>query len=93
MIEEIEGVELVSVVGIPDENFGFLSAAAIKKKRGFEVFSEKFVIDYVKTKLSINKQLHGGVFFVEHLPQTASGKVQKRLVTNVVMNILNEKLN
>lgn len=86
VIEKIEGVELVSVVGIPDEVVGYLSTAVIVKRPGFESLTEKHVMDYVVAKLpeSKYKHLHGGVYFVDSLPTTASGKIQKRIVIDKI---------
>jgi 4-coumarate--CoA ligase len=80
VIETIEGVEMASVVGIPDQICTNLPAAVIVKRAEFDDLSEQFVIDYVAEKLPEYNQLHGGVYFVDELPMTPSGKIQKRFV-------------
>lgn len=80
LIESIEGVEQVSVVGIPDPVCTNLPAAIIVKREGFDELSEQFIIDFVAEKLPEYNQLHGGAYFVDDLPMTPSGKVQKRFV-------------
>lgn len=84
IIEKIEGVGLVSVVGIPHEFFGCLTAVAIVKRPGFENLTEKLIMNRVADELSENKQLHGGVFFFDVLPTTPSGKIIKRLVLQLI---------
>lgn len=93
MIESIEGVELVSVVGIPDPTATNLTAAVIVKRPEFEELSEEFIINYVATRMPEYKHLHGGVHFIDELPMTASGKIQKRFVKAIAVREYNEKLN
>jgi 4-coumarate--CoA ligase len=85
VIEMIEGVKFVSVVGVPDDSFSYLPTAVIVKQQGFqEILTEDAVKKFVESKLPINKQLHGGVIFVKQLPMTASGKIQKRKVLEMI---------
>lgn len=92
IIESIEGVELVSVVGIPHPVSTNLPAAVIVKRPDFEDLTEQFIMDYVAEKLPEYKHLHGGVHFVDELPMTATGKIQKRFVKVIAMKEFNEKL-
>lgn len=92
VIEKIDGVELVSVVGIPDEIATSLSTAVISKRSGYENLTEKYVIDHVTARLAVHKQLHGGVFFIDDFPKTASGKIQKRFVKDIAIKLRNEKI-
>jgi len=80
IIEEVEGVELVAVVGIPDEIVGNYVTAAVVKRAGFEDLAEQTIIDHVASKLADFKHLRGGVYFFDELPMTGSGKIQKRFV-------------
>lgn len=84
IIESIEGVELVSVVGMADPIAKDLPTAVIIKRSGFEHLTEEYVKTFVAQRLPSYKQLHGGVFFVRQLPMTPSGKIQKRLVKDLV---------
>lgn len=79
VIESIEGIEMVCVVGIPDSICTNLPAAVIVKKPEFDDLSEQYIIEYVAEKLPEYNQLHGGVYFVDALPMK-SGKIQKRFV-------------
>jgi 4-coumarate--CoA ligase len=92
IIESIEGVELVSVVGIPDPIATNLPAAVIVKREEFDDLTEQFIIDYVSERLPEYKHLHGGAHFVDELPMTASGKIQKRFVKVIAIKEFNEKL-
>ena len=92
IIESIEGVEFVSVVGIPDPVATNLAAAVIVKRPEFEDLTEQFIIDFVAEKLPEYKHLHGGAHFVDELPMTPSGKIQKRFVKVIAMKEYNEKL-
>lgn len=93
IIQSIEGVELVSVVGIPDPTATNLPAAVVVKRPEFEELSEQFIIDYVAERMPECKHLHGGVHFIDELPMTASGKIMKRFVKAIAVREFNEKLN
>lgn len=92
IIASIEGVELVSVVGIPDPIATNLPAALVVKRPEFEDdLTEQFIMDYVAERLPEYKHLHGGAHFVDELPMTASGKIQKRFVKVIAIKEFNEK--
>lgn len=84
IIEAIDGVEAVAVVGIPNEIASNLLAAVIVKWNGFQHLSEQFIKDFVAEKLLYYKHLDAGVYFVDKLPVTPSGKVKKNLVVDIV---------
>lgn len=92
IIASIEGVELVAVVGIPDPIASNLLAAVIVKRPEFEELTEQYIKDYVAEKLPDYKHLHGGAHFVDELPMTPSGKIQKRFVKVIALKEFNEKL-
>ena len=88
IIESMDGIEMVSVIGIPHEVSGDLPAAVIVlKKEPSTVVTAQDVINYVAERVSINKQLRGGVYFVDKLPMTASGKIQKRFVKAIAIEM------
>lgn len=87
VIESMKGVEEVSVVGIPDEDCVSLATAAIVKCQGYESLTEKKVVEFVSDRLSVYKQLHGGVEFFEKLPKTLSGKVSRKIVLEEIIKI------
>jgi 4-coumarate--CoA ligase len=80
----IEGVEQVSVVGVPDPEFQQLATAAVIRKIGYESLSEQEIVDHVTKNLTFYKHLHGGVQFMNEFPMTVSGKVQKRKVLELI---------
>ena len=86
-------VSEVSVVGLPDDNYGEVVAAYVVKRKGTELTANE-VRDWVREKLSGHLgESYGGVplsklmltfavvpkyvFWTEDYPKTASGKVQK----------------
>ncbi|CRK97985.1 CLUMA_CG011357, isoform A [Clunio marinus] len=91
IIESIEGVEVVSVVGIPDPIAHNLPAAVIVKRPEFEDLTEQFIIDYVAEKLPEYKHLHGGAYFIDEIPMTPTGKILKRFVKVLAIKEHNEK--
>lgn len=92
VIESIEGVELASVVGIPDVVCTNLPAAVVVKKPEFDDLTEQYIIDYVAEKLPEYHQLHGGVYFVDELPKNQNGQIQKRFVKVIAIREYNDKM-
>ncbi|XP_058128725.1 uncharacterized protein LOC131289977 [Anopheles ziemanni] len=66
-----------AVIGLPDAAAGQLPLAFVVLQPGANV-SEAEVREYVASRLSKQKQLHGGVRFVHEIPKTASGKILRR---------------
>lgn len=86
-ISSIEGVQSVCVVGIPDEfMIEFLPTAVVVKLPSSEYLTEKVIADAVASRFPAQKHLHGGVYFVDKLPTTPSGKFKKNLVTEIAIN-------
>uniref|UniRef100_A0A336MF40 CSON000234 protein n=1 Tax=Culicoides sonorensis TaxID=179676 RepID=A0A336MF40_CULSO len=70
------GIMEFCVVGIEDlEDY---PAALIIKPNGFEM-SENNIIKIVEENLPAYKHLKGGCYFIEKLPLTPSGKIQRRI--------------
>ena len=68
-------IEDVQVVGVPDEKYGEVVGAFIVLKKGADL-TEEDVRDTCRAKMARYKAPKY-VFFVDALPQTASGKIQK----------------
>ncbi|XP_019931251.3 uncharacterized protein LOC109400026 [Aedes albopictus] len=66
-----------AVVGIPDEDSGELPAAFVVLQEG-EQLSVADVQRFVASKLSPQKHLRGGVYFLQEIPKTGSGKILRR---------------
>ncbi|XP_037028878.1 4-coumarate--CoA ligase 1-like [Bradysia coprophila] len=84
------GVGNVCVVGIPDDLAGDLPAAVIIKSATTDV-TEDDINSLMKTKLSDVKQLRGGIYFVDELPVTPSGKVLRRKVQEIALKFRKER--
>ncbi|KFB37037.1 AMP dependent coa ligase [Anopheles sinensis] len=74
-----------AVIGVPDERAGELPLAFVVKEHGEEL-TEREVIDFVAGKVSEQKRLYGGVRFVSEIPKTASGKILRRELRDLVKN-------
>jgi len=79
---EVEGVLLrhpavqeAAIVGLPHEKWGEAPFAFVVLKSGATA-TEKELIDYTRERLAHFKAPHG-VSFVNELPKTATGKIQK----------------
>lgn len=86
VIESIEGVNLVCVIGIPDEKATNLAAAVILKRPGFERLSEHEIASVVAEKLPFYKQLYGGVYFVDEMPMLPNGRIFRRGVKETAIS-------
>lgn len=81
-LDEINEIEASCVVGVYSEEQGTSLATAVVKR--CEKIDEKFIVDFIAKKLPITKQLHGGVIFVDKIPMTPSGKVQRKVVQEMI---------
>jgi fatty-acyl-CoA synthase len=69
------GVEDAQVVGVPDEKYGEVVGAFVRRKAGADI-TESDVKEFARARLARYKTPKY-VFFVEAFPLTASGKIQK----------------
>ena len=76
----------VAIIGLPDTVLGEISCAVIKKKPGYSE-DEHSMKTYIKEKVADFK-VPDRIVFVEELPMTASGKIIK----NHLKNIISEQL-
>ena len=74
-----EAVADVAVIGVADERAGELPRAFIVKKQQSGA-TEQDLIDFVRQHSAPHKHLKGGVFFIEAIPKTATGKILRRLL-------------
>ncbi|TMW49713.1 hypothetical protein DOY81_005202 [Sarcophaga bullata] len=89
VILELSDVVEGCVFGVPDIVFTFLPAAAIVKLTGSSL-TGKEVYEHVKERMTHFKQLRGGVYFVNELPKTPSGKILRRNMIEVCKSLNNE---
>ncbi|XP_029713865.2 luciferin 4-monooxygenase [Aedes albopictus] len=76
-------VKDAAVIGVPDERVGELATAFIVKEHGDEV-NEDEIKAFVAQHVSQQKQLHGGVRFIDKVPKTATGKILRRKLRDLV---------
>ena len=74
----IDGVLEAAVVGIPDEMYGEIPAAAIKTVPGFAL-TEDGIRRYLKTRLA-SYQVPARILFLDEIPLTPNGKVDKKFI-------------
>lgn len=77
-------VKDVGVVGVPDDLAGELPMAFVVKQGNC---TEKDIIDFVASQTSPAKRLRGGVRFVNEIPKTASGKILRRVLKEMVSQL------
>ncbi|XP_037931995.1 probable 4-coumarate--CoA ligase 3 [Teleopsis dalmanni] len=90
IIMEIPDVVEVCVCGIPDIVSTHLPTAAVVRKPGSDL-TETEVYDYVAEKMAHFKHLRGGVYFMNSLPKTASGKYLRRDVLKICEELYKNK--
>lgn len=90
VILKIDGIKLVSIVGIPDDECMELPAAAIVKGEGC-VVTESEINEILSSNLNDANRLRGGIYFFNSLPMTPSGKILRRKVREIVMALYDNK--
>lgn len=85
VLMRLQGVIMVSVVGVPHPVHTDLPAAIIVKKDTSDL-AEADVHTFVKDHLPNYKWLRGGVYFMDTIPLTASGKILKRRCKELVVD-------
>lgn len=78
-------VEEVAVFGIPWGSDGEAPAACVVLKKNSKVDKEK-LNEFVNKKVTEKEQLRGGIWFVENIPKTVTGKIQRKLVQKEILN-------
>jgi acyl-coenzyme A synthetase/AMP-(fatty) acid ligase len=78
------------VTGIPDEEFDFLIAALVVKDSKSSV-TELEIENFLNSKVQDAKKLRGGVYFVDTVPQTPSGKPRRKDAQQIVIGLYNER--
>ncbi|KAJ8681812.1 hypothetical protein QAD02_017604 [Eretmocerus hayati] len=82
-------VMLTAVVPIPHEVDGDYPMAFVKKCDGLEVTEEELI--KLSAELGENRKLWGGVTFVDQIPQTASGKVDRKTLKEMAKEMARAK--
>ncbi|MFB9988206.1 class I adenylate-forming enzyme family protein [Bacillus benzoevorans] len=80
----------IAIVGLPDTVLGEISCAVIKLKPG-HLEDEESMKAFIKDKVADYK-IPDRVVFLDRLPMTASGKIQKALLEGVLKEKMDETL-
>ncbi|EDS42067.1 AMP dependent ligase [Culex quinquefasciatus] len=89
IIGQLEGVRQVVVVGIATvEQLDLVTAMVV---RGDDQLQEEDVVRFVEGRVCDFKRLRGGVFFVEELPVTNTGKVRRAQVRKMAVRMYEER--
>lgn len=81
------GIEDAQVVGVPDEKYGEVVGAFVRRKAGADI-TESDVQEFARARLARYKTPKY-VFFVDAFPLTASGKIQKYKLREMAKDMLN----
>ncbi|KAI8124318.1 4-coumarate--CoA ligase 3 [Lucilia cuprina] len=92
VILELNDIVEVCVFGVADLIYTHLPAAAIVKSKGSNITGIQ-IYQHVYQRMVDFKNLRGGVYFLNELPKTATGKVLRSKVAELCKNIKNELLN
>jgi 4-coumarate--CoA ligase len=88
---EHPAVEEAAVFGLPrNEEEGEVPTACVVLKEQCQV-TEQEIKDFVAVRVSDREQLRGGVFFVEKLARTPTGKLMRKDIKNNVIMLLNNQ--
>lgn len=71
------------VIGKPHSTFGEVPLAFVVKKAEVEV-TEKEIREFIADKVAPYKRLEGGVRFIDSIPKTASGKILRRTLKELI---------
>ncbi|CAN7988831.1 unnamed protein product [Ixodes hexagonus] len=80
-----DGIAEVAVVGLPHPVYGEAPTAFVVPKKGLGSVGpamETEIKDIIAGTCAVHKQLYGGVFFVEALPRTETGKVRRKVLVD-----------
>ncbi|CAH2238907.1 jg13715 [Pararge aegeria aegeria] len=83
------GVKFVGVVGIEDPIDGQQPAACVVKHSNSDITAQE-IKDLVASKFSKNKELRGGVLFLDSLPCTSTGKILRLKLKEIATNAKRE---
>lgn len=83
-------IEAACAVGIPDAVAGELPAVAVVLRTGARL-TEQHIGAMMADNLSDHYKLRGGVYFVDSLPLTASGKVMRRQTREQLIGLFHER--
>ena len=79
-------VQDVAVVQVPDSDSGELPRAyvVLKPSANKNEVMEEYLKEWVKERVSPYKRINGGVVFIDQIPKSASGKILRRVLRDLV---------
>ncbi|KAF5295888.1 hypothetical protein FQR65_LT10376 [Abscondita terminalis] len=86
VIMDLEQVETAVVVGMPHETECNHPMAIVKLKPNDETVSAEMIVKYVEERVEDKKQLRGGVKFINQIPMTVNGKINRFKLKTMVLN-------
>jgi acyl-coenzyme A synthetase/AMP-(fatty) acid ligase len=84
VLQEHPSVQLACVIGVPSD-LTCLAKALVVLNEGKEATAEE-LIQLVASKLPDNNHLHGGVQFVQHLPESKGRKLDRTAIFKLYGN-------
>lgn len=75
-------------MGIYDEKYGDAATAMVVTQPGSTLSGEQIKEHVTRRMMMEFKRLHGGVYFVDALPQTANGKVLRQAVKETLNRLV-----
>lgn len=92
-IAKLDGVSNVCVGPVPDPVAVDLPAALVVKLPGAAVtITEADITKAVESTFAKHKHLHGGVYFIDEIPVTPSGKVRRDVVRTMLKELYEKRL-
>ena len=86
VIHTLPAVAEAAVVGVPDEKYMEVPAAMIRLEQGADA-SEADIKEMLKDRIARFK-IPEHVVFVDEIPKTHNGKIDKRVIKDMIENIL-----
>ncbi|XP_055585032.1 uncharacterized protein LOC129737891 [Uranotaenia lowii] len=89
VIQKLDEVVGVCVVAIPGTGIDLPAALIVKK--AFSQLTVEQIEEFTERNLPHYKQLKGGIYLVDELPMTPSGKIVRRKCREIVLELLQER--
>ncbi|XP_061386670.1 long-chain-fatty-acid--CoA ligase-like [Musca vetustissima] len=91
VIYRLPGIAETCIVGIPDLVAANLIGCAVVRNKTVEglKLSTRDVVEHVKAHMGSMYHITDGVYFIESLPKTGSGKIKRSKVLELIMEIRN----
>jgi fatty-acyl-CoA synthase len=83
-LQEHPAIETAAVIGVPDEKWGEEVGAVVRLRAGFDRPSVAELTGFLRDQMAAHKAPHYWTF-VEELPMTSTGKIQKFVLRDLVV--------